>query len=98
MKPTLAPDAEQSSREGVPDSAAGLAGRGVPALGRHALRHADGRNAARLRAHDAAHAAAPGLNGGVQQHLRHLSRHSRPLYVYQAVLACRPGTGWARDH
>ena len=77
----------------IPDGAAVLAGRGVPALGRHALRHADGRDAARLRAHDAARAALPGLDGGVQQHLRHLSRHSTPSHAYLAVLPCRPGTG-----
>lgn len=57
-----------------PDVRARVPRRGLPALLRDALRHADGGDAARLRAHDAAGAARAALDSVVQQELRHLWR------------------------
>jgi hypothetical protein len=62
----------------APNGAAGLTGSSFPALGGHALCYADGRNATRLRAHNAACRALSMLNGCIKQELRDLPQHTSP--------------------
>ena len=62
----------------APDGAAGLTGSSFPALGGHTLCYADGRNATRLRAHNAACRVLSMLNGCIKQELRDLPQHTSP--------------------
>ena len=62
----------------APDRAAGLTGSSFPALGGHALCYANGRNATRLRAHNAACGALSLLNGCIKHELRDLPQHTSP--------------------
>lgn len=74
----------------APDGAAGLTGRSFTALGGHALCDADGRNAPRLRAHNAACGALSLLDGCIKQELRDLPQHTSPAQSSTEVPVTNP--------